>query len=662
MKTNKKRIVSFVVVLAAIISSVFIYWNFHLDQNTETMQAETSLARFTSSSFNVGIAVEPTTPRVGDNQLILEVRDADGTPLSDVTIEAYAEMPAMGAMPAMRAPADFKEITPGRYEGEVDLQMRGEWPLTVKINDPQRGETRLQFDLATDRPGLQIASGGTPLSPKKASSKPAVQITKLDSSAFITVGNYRMRVALDPMTPKVGLHTLSVWVNDENDQSIDPIQARAVVQLERETNELPVNIPIELQQIQGGHLQGNFTLTEAGDWLLVVDVETESMGHGDLILGLKTNEPGLSQIVSTPEGVSHYTCSMHPSVKSATPGTCPICSMDLVPVTFDEVSSKTITIDNRRRQMIGVETERVFVRDLRKDIRAVGHVTYDERRLSKVTLKFDAWVGELFANYVGAQVNKGEVLFMVYSPELLAAQQEYLETLKRLARRGSEDSLVKAARQRLKLWDMSSWEIKELEKRGRPNEYVAIYAATSGTVVAKNIEQGSAVKMGETLFRIADLSQVWVEAEVYEADLELIREGMAATITLPYLPSQTYEATVDYIYPYLEADSRTARIRLNLENTDGALKPDMYAEVKLVADFGHRLVVPEEAVMIAGESRVVFVDLGEGKLKPVKIKTGRRGQGFIEVIDGLKPGDTVITSGNFLIAAETKLKAGIDQW
>jgi Cu(I)/Ag(I) efflux system membrane fusion protein len=336
--------------------------------------------------------------------------------------------------------------------------------------------------------------------------------------------------------------------------------------------------------------------------------------------------------------------------------------MDLVPVTFDEVSSKTITIDNRRRQMIGVETERVFVRDLRKDIRAVGHVTYDERRLSKVTLKFDAWVGELFANYVGAQVNKGEVLFMVYSPELLAAQQEYLETLKRLARRGSEDSLVKAARQRLKLWDMSSWEIKELEKRGRPNEYVAIYAATSGTVVAKNIEQGSAVKMGETLFRIADLSQVWVEAEVYEADLELIREGMAATITLPYLPSQTYEATVDYIYPYLEADSRTARIRLNLENTDGALKPDMYAEVKLVADFGHRLVVPEEAVMIAGESRVVFVDLGEGKLKPVKIKTGRRGQGFIEVIDGLKPGDTVITSGNFLIAAETKLKAGIDQW
>ncbi len=180
--------------------------------------------------------------------------------------------------------------------------------------------------------------------------------------------------------------------------------------------------------------------------------------------------------------------------------------------------------------------------------------------------------------------------------------------------------------------------------------------------IEKNVEEGGAIKMGETLFRIADLSQVWVEAEVYEADLELIQEGMAATITLPYLPSKTIEATVDYIYPYLEGDSRTARIRLNLDNENGALKPDMYAEVKLVAEFGHRLVVPEEAVMIAGDSRVVFVDLGEGKLKPVKVKTGRRVNNVIEIVDGLELGDIVVTSGNFLIASETKLKAGIDQW
>ena len=485
---------------------------------------------------------------------------------------------------------------------------------------------------------------------------------KLGHQEFVTVGNYRIRAVLEPITPEVGINTLSVWVRDQNDQLVEPIRARAVAQLEQDANELSTNIPIELQSIEPGHLQGSVTLQKAGEWALAIDVETESLGHGDLILGFNTGEPGLSQIISTPKGISHYTCAMHPSVKSTTPGTCPICSMNLVAVTHDEASSNTITIDNRRRQMIGVETAIVTHRDLRKDIRAVGRVTYDERRLSNVTLKFDAWVGELSADYVGAKVEKGDVLFTVYSPELLAAQQEYLETRKRLARRGPDDSLLIAARQRLKLWDMSSWEIKALEKRGRPREYVPIYASSNGTIVEKNVDEGSAVKMGETLFRIADLSQVWIDAEVYEADLELVREGMAATITLPYLPSKTIEATVDYIYPYLEGDSRTASIRLNLDNANGALKPDMYAEVKLVAEFGHRLVVPEEAVMIAGNSRVVFVDLGEGKLKPVKVKVGQRVQGFIEITDGLELGDSVVTSGNFLIASETKLKAGIDQW
>ena len=496
MKANRKRIVGLFVVLIAIIGSGFIYWNFYHDQSAETMESDASLARFTSGPFEVGIAVDPSIPRVGDNQLIIEVRDADGTPISDVNIDAIAEMPAMGAMSAMRSHANFTEVSKGRYEGDVNLEMRGEWPLTVRIKDPKRGDVRLQFDFATDREGFILAAGGTPV--------------------------------------------------------------------------------------------------------------------------------GSVSISSDDTGV--------------------------------------ITIDNRRRQMIGVETDSATHRNLIRNIRAVGHVTYDERRLSKVTLKFDAWVGELFADYLGAHVKKGEVLFTVYSPELLAAQQEYLETLKRLARRGPDDSLLKAARQRLNLWDMSSWEIEALEKRGQPREYVPIYAPASGTIVEKTVEKGSAVKMGETLLRIADLSQVWVEAEVYEADLELIRAGMAAMITLPYLPSHIFEATVDYIYPYLEGDSRTGRIRLNLDNTHGVLKPDMYAEVKLAVDLGHRLVVPEEAVMFAGDSRIVFVDLGEGKLKPVKIKTGRRAQGYIEVLDGLKFDDTIVTSGNFLIASETKLKAGIDQW
>jgi Cu(I)/Ag(I) efflux system membrane fusion protein len=324
--------------------------------------------------------------------------------------------------------------------------------------------------------------------------------------------------------------------------------------------------------------------------------------------------------------------------------------------------TKTIIVDSRRRQLIGLETSTVTHYDLVKTIRAIGRVTYDERLLTKIALKYDAWIGELDVNYVGAPVLRGQRLFSIYSPELLAAQQEYLEARKRLSRRHSDDSLLNAARQRLKLWDLSDSEISALEVRGTPREYVPISAPADGVVVAKHIDSGSAAKRGQTLLQIADLRKVWIEADVYEADIDLIREGMSATIQLPYLPDRTFAAVVDFVYPYLDKASRTGRLRLTLDNADGALKPDMYAEVSLNADIGHRLAVPEDAVIFAGESRVVFVDVGAGHLKPVRIKTGQHAAGLIEVTDGLSLGDVIVTSGNFLIAAETKLKAGIDQW
>jgi Cu(I)/Ag(I) efflux system membrane fusion protein len=209
---------------------------------------------------------------------------------------------------------------------------------------------------------------------------------------------------------------------------------------------------------------------------------------------------------------------------------------------------------------------------------------------------------------------------------------------------------------------MSDQEITALERRGEPLDYVAFHAPRSGTLIERHIADGSAAKMGQTLLTIADLSSVWIEAEVFEADLELVKVGMSASVTLPYLPGKTYPATVEYVYPYLEGQSRTGRIRLSLDNSDGELKPDMYAQVSLQADIGHRLSVPEEAIIVAGESRVVFVDLGAGRLKPVRIKAGRSANGFVEVLEGLTLGDTVVTSGNFLIAAETRLKTGINQW
>ena len=471
----------------------------------EDLSRNDSLTWFESGAFEIGVATIPGTPLVGENDLIVKVRLAGGKSASNVEVSAYAEMPSMGAMPAMRAPADLVETTSGRFEGAVELRMRGEWPLTVSIADAVHGGAELSFDLATDRAGLRIVTGGRPIGAS----------------------------------------------------SIQQIAATSTVSASR---------------------------------------------------------------------------------------------------------AETIFVDSRRRQLIGLETSTVTHHDLVKSIRAVGNVTYDERLLTKVSLKYDAWIGELEANYVGAPVTRGQRLFSIYSPELLAAQQEYLEARKRLSRRNSDDSLIIAARQRLKLWDLSDSEISALEARGTPREYVPIYSPVHGTVVAKHIDSGSAAKTGQTLLRIADLREVWIEAEIYEAEFDLIHEGMSATINLPYLPNRSFVAVVEYVYPYLDKASRTGRIRLTLDNADGALKPNMYAEVILKADIGHRLAVPENAVLFAGDSRVVFVDLGGGRLKPVRIKTGQHAGGMIEVTEGLSLGDVIVTSGNFLIAAETKLKVGIDQW
>jgi membrane fusion protein, copper/silver efflux system len=258
-------------------------------------------------------------------------------------------------------------------------------------------------------------------------------------------------------------------------------------------------------------------------------------------------------------------------------------------------------------------------------------------------------------------VTQGQELFTVYSPDLLTAQEEYLEVLKR-RRSGTDDPMVQAARQRLRLWDMAPEEIDALERRGTPRDYVPIRAPRSGTVIERNVAAGGAAAKGRTLLSIADLSRVWIEADVYAADLELVQPGAEATVTLTNLPGQSHAARVEYVYPYLDDATRTGRVRLSLDNPDGALKPAMYAEVSLYADLGERLAVPEEAVIVAGDTRVVFVDQGDGRLNPVRIRTGRSAEGYTEVLEGLTAGDRVVTSGNFLVAAETRLKTGLMQW
>ena len=489
--------------------------------------------------------------------------------------------------------------------------------------------------------------------------RPAGDTNPAGMSEPVTAGNYRVQVQIEPDPPRVGKNRLTVIILDKDAQAIVGAKVRAVAQMPAMGTMPAMNASAEISGSEPGTYSGELELGMSGEWPLAVDIDTEALGHGDLIFDMATGRKGLSLATATPGEVSHYTCSMHPSVKSATPGTCPICGMDLVPVSKKEWRSGSIHLDARRRQLIGVTIGVVEELALSQTIRAAGRITYDETQLTDITLKFDGWIGKLNADYVGAAVKRGQPLFTVYSPKLYATQQEYLQTLRR---KGKDDSLLNAARRRLSLWDIGPAQIRQLEQRGRPTEYLTISAPTDGVVIEKFIVAGSAVKAGQQLLRIADISGVWVEGQIYEYEIPRVKVGMAAEVVLPALAGKTFPGQVTYVYPYLDGDTRTAKVRVELPNNAGLLRPDMYVDVQLKVDLGTRLVVPEGAVLYAGQSRVVFVDLGDGLLQPRKIKIGLRNAGHIEVLEGLALGDRVVTSGNFLIAAESKLKAGLDQW
>ena len=366
--------------------------------------------------------------------------------------------------------------------------------------------------------------------------------------------------------------------------------------------------------------------------------------------------------------ISHYTCSMHPSVQRQEPGTCPICSMDLVPVTREEVETGVFTVDARRRQLIGVRTTVVQRRPVRMRIRAVGRVVYDETRLSDVSVKYRGWIGKLEVDRSGQQVSKGEPLFTLYSPELYSAQEEYLAALasQRAAKETSapnrSDYLVEAARQRLRLWDLRDWQVDQIAQSGSPLEYIPIVSPVSGVVIEKEIVEGAAIEPGMKLYRIAALDRIWIEADVYESELPLIEVGQEATVSLPYLPDRSYLGKVGFVYPYLDSSTRTGRIRIELANENLDLRPEMFADVEVAVDLDERLVVPEEAILYAGPRRLVFLDLGEGRLRPQEIETGVKSGDEYEVLAGLQEGDVVVSSGNFLIAAESRLKSATGQW
>lgn len=405
-----------------------------------------------------------------------------------------------------------------------------------------------------------------------------------------------------------------------------------------------------------------------------------------------------------------WTCGMHPWIVTEEPGLCPICNMDLtpkredktvvsgtgserkilywrapmnsseiydkpgksamgmdlIPVYEDEVvGGVRISIDPVTIQNMGIRTVAVKKARLSRNIRTYGHITYDETRTAQISSKVSGWFEKLHVNFTGEQVKKGQPLFDIYSPDLVAAQEEYLTAVRnfRYSDNIANREMIASAYRRLTFFDVAESEIDAIEKNNEVRKTVMIRSPFDGVVTHKNAVQGGFVKAGSTVYTIADLSRVWVEAHIYEYELGWVRQGLDVQMTLPYQPGKIYRGKVVYVYPYLQQKTRDVVIRVEFENPDMELKPDMYADIRIdVEGTDQGLIIPSQAVIRSGERNVVFVSEGNGTFSPRETTIGMSlNHGNVQILSGLAPGENVVVSGQFLLDSESKLQETIQK-
>ncbi len=317
-----------------------------------------------------------------------------------------------------------------------------------------------------------------------------------------------------------------------------------------------------------------------------------------------------------------------------------------------------VEVPAERRQMLGVRTEVVERRALVREIRGVGIVDTDERRVRKIQTKISGWVEQLFASFTGERVTAGTPILSIYSPELVASQREYLLALESAPSDASESSLLlDSARNRLLRFDLTPAQVRELERTREVKRAITLYAPIGGFVIWKPVYQGMYVTPEMELYTIADLDQVWIWADLTEDESSLVEPGMNAVIELASRPGKSFEAVVSYLSPVLDPATRTVRARFDASNAEGALKPGMYATVRLERPLGVVLALPEDAVIDTGERRTVFVEIEPGRYQPRDVALGRRGGSYVEVTSGLEAGERVVVSAQFLLDSESRLRA-----
>ncbi|MBI4455549.1 MAG: efflux RND transporter periplasmic adaptor subunit [Acidobacteria bacterium] len=373
--------------------------------------------------------------------------------------------------------------------------------------------------------------------------------------------------------------------------------------------------------------------------------------------------------------VLYWVDPMHPKYKSDKPGKAPDCGMDLVPVYADEETwaekppEGAFKIPTGKQQLMGVRYGTVIQAPMKKTLRAVGRIVYDETRIARVHPKIEGWIEKVYVDFTGKLVDKDQPLVDIYSPALLSTQQEYLLAAKAREHLASNSfkeissgavSLYESSRKRLLLWDIDEKTIDEIEKAGQPRKALTLYSPIRGFVLARNAYERQRITPETELYAVADLSNVWVLAEIYEYELELVRVGQKAQLELTYFPGNKFEGIVDYIFPQLDSNTRTLKVRIQVPNPRYLLKPDMYANVTFHISYGTRTAVPVEAVLNSGAEQTVFVAHENGFFEPRKVKIGGEVEDHYIILEGLKPGERVVISGNFLIDSESRLKSAMD--
>lgn len=381
---------------------------------------------------------------------------------------------------------------------------------------------------------------------------------------------------------------------------------------------------------------------------------------------------------SAPAGrkLLYWVDPMHPWYKSDKPGTAPDCGMKLVPVYEgdpDPDAAKSpagaVQIPPAKQQLIGVEYGIAEYENVSDSVRAAARVTMDETRIAKIQPKLEGWIDRVFADFTGKYVKAGDRLLTIYSPEALATQQEYLLAVKaqRMLRdnpvhemAASTENLVASARKRLELWDITDDQIEQIAATGETIKNLTLQSPISGFILERNAYPKQRVTPETVLYTVADLSTVWVMADVFEYEAANVRLGQAATLTVDYLPGRVFRGRVSYILPQVDPNTRTLKVRIQFDNPGYLLKPDMYGQVELQTGGGRKLVVPQSAVLNSGERQTVFVDRGNGSFEPRTVQIGEQRGDRIEILSGLKPGERIVTSGNFLIDSESQLQAAMN--